>query len=170
MSRLSIKALPCAAVLAVGWLVACQKSTREQAEPAKARKADSVAEAPAVSDSLFLGLIFPYAPPKPTGPATQAALLMTRQGAPMEQVTLGTFDGRATVLDSLAERAFPEGALLGFRTSDLTTTGTDVAILRANDTILQVLRRPARDSATAADFILIKEIPIAAGSRLRVVR
>ncbi len=88
----------------------------------------------------------------------------------MEQVTLGTFDGRATVLDSLTERAFPEDALLGFRTSDLTTNGTDVAILRANDTILQVLRRPTRDSATAADFTLIKEVPIAAGSRLRVVR
>jgi hypothetical protein len=152
-------------------LVACQKAGREQAAPNKANKADSVsvAEAPAVSDSLFLGLIFPYAPPRATGPVTQAALLMTRPGAPIEQVTLGTFDGRATVLDSLAERAFPEGALLGFRTYHL-NTGTDVTVLRANDTTLHVLSRPVRDSSSAADFNLLKKVPIAAHSYVRVVR
>jgi hypothetical protein len=126
-------------------------------------------EPPIVSDSLFLGLVFPYAPPKPSGPVTQAALLMTRQGAPIEQVVLGSFYGRPTVLDSLAERQFPEGALLGFRTSNL-DSGTDVAVLRANDTTLHVLKRPVHNDKATAQFEVIKRIPIAPGSRLRLVR
>ncbi|MBC6606145.1 hypothetical protein H8B13_04875 [Hymenobacter sp. BT188] len=170
MSRLFLPTLPCTAVLAVGLLVACQKSVREPAEPAEtAAVQPSATKASAVSDVLFLGLIFPYAPPKPSGPVTQAALLLTRQGAPIEQVTLGTFDGRATVLDSLMERGFPDSTLLGFRALYL-TTGTDVAVLRANDTMLHVLSRPIRDTISAADFTLLKKVPIAAHSHVRVVR
>ncbi|SMB95495.1 hypothetical protein SAMN00120144_4104 [Hymenobacter roseosalivarius DSM 11622] len=161
------KLLSLTAVVAASWLAACQPSVRESAEPAKATP--PVTEASTVSDSLFLGLIFPYAPPKPPGPVTQAALLMTRAGVPIEKVVLGSFDGRATVLDSLLERGFPDGTLLGFRAYHL-TAGTDVAVLRANDTILHVLSRPVRDSTVAMDFTLVKEVPIAAGSRLRVVR
>jgi hypothetical protein len=155
-------------LVTAGGLVACQQSAREPAEPAEA-EAESVTKAPVVSDSLFLGLIFPYAPPKPTGPVTQAALLMTRQGAPIEQVTLGTFDGRAIVLDSLAERGFPDSTLLGFRTLHR-STGTDVAVLRANDTTLHVLSRPVRDTASAADFHLLKKVFITAHSHVRIVR
>jgi hypothetical protein len=146
----------------------CQQSGRAPAE--EQDRADTLAVEPtAVSDSLFLGLVFPYAPPKPSGPVTQAALLMTRQGAPIERVVLGTFDGRATVLDSLAERQFPEGALLGFRAYNI-DSGTDVAVLRANDTTLHVLKRPVQNDKATAKFDLIKRIPIAPGSRLRLVR
>ena len=153
-----------AAALAIGWLGACQQPSKELAEPHAAR----VTTTPLVSDSLFLGLVFPYAPPKSSGPVTQAALLMTRQGAPIEKVILGTFEGRATVLDSLETKQFPAGALLGFRTY-YATAGTDVAVLRANDTTLHVLSRPIRGKVSAPEFNLLKEIPIAAGSRLRVV-
>lgn len=87
----------------------------------------------------------------------------------MEKVTLGTFDGRAAVLDSLVERGFPDSTLLGFRALHL-AAGTDVAVLRANDTTLHVLSRPIRDSASATDFNLLKKVPIAAHSHVRVVR
>lgn len=156
-----------ATVIVAGGLAACQSTTREPDEPAQT---DAVSVATAVSDSLFLGLIFPYAPSTPSGPATKAALLMTRQGAPLEQVELGRFAGRAMLLDSLAERQFPAGALLGFRAATTDTAGTDVAVLRANDTTLHVLSRPLRTSQDTAAFQLLKIVPIAAHTYVRVVR
>ena len=164
----SLTFLPVCAILAVGGIDGCQKPAPELAEPQAASEAPAEA-APAVSDSLFVGLIFPYAPPKSSGPVTQAALLMTRHGAPIEQVVLGSFDGRATVLDSLAERQFPAGALLGFRAATA-TAGTDVAVLRANDTTLHVLSRPVRPDKDTTKFVLVKKVPIAAHTYLRVVR
>lgn len=163
--------LSLATIIVAGGLAACQSTPREPAEPAQADAAPvaAVADAP-VSDSLFLGLIFPYAPATPSGPATKAALLMTRQGAPLEQVELGRFEGRAMLLDSLAKRQFPTGALLGFRTATADTAGTDVAVLRIDDTTLHVLSRPMPSGKDTAAFQLLKKVPIAAHTYVRVVR
>lgn len=158
----------CLATVAAGALAGCQSSTREPAEPEQTNAVPTATVA-AVSDSLFLGLIFPYAPATAAGPRTKAALLITRHGAPLEQVALGSFEGRATLLDSLTERRFPAGALLGFRaTTD--TAGTDVAVLRANDTTLHVLSRPVLSGQDTAAFLLLQKVPIAAHTHVRVVR
>lgn len=171
MPLLRFQFLSLVTVVAAGGLAACQSTTPESAEPAH-DDAVPTTTATARADSLFLGLIFPYAPSPRSGPVTKAALLMTRPGAPLEQVELGRFEGRATLLDSLAERQFPEGALLGFRAAT-DTAGTDVAVLRANDTTLHVLSRPMPADGSSTDtaaFHLLKKVPIAAHTYVRVVR